>query len=207
MEITSLFVCKRILLFFSPWHSFFVRSVPLIFDWVGGRWKRRHSSLQVLYCYCWFNSRRRIFWFEWIVFFLSRSFVFCFFSPFPAQSEGMKLVFATKFIFIPDVRCARMPEYWLGKWFDVLMVDVSNREKELAKNMLSLWCSERSQLFVWAAQASHLIVGVVCVCGFTLYSGRLKVQTPNNNGRTSEIYLLSFLVSLWKSQGENSLKS
>lgn len=100
-----------------------------------------------------------------------------------------------------------MPEYWLGKWFDVLMVDVSNREKELAKNMLSLWCLERSQLFVWAAQASHLIVGVVCVCGFTLYSGRLKVQTPNNNGRTSEIYLLSFLVSLWKSQGENSLKS
>lgn len=36
MEITSLFVCKRILLFFSPWHSFFVRSVPLIFDWVVG---------------------------------------------------------------------------------------------------------------------------------------------------------------------------
>lgn len=67
------------------------------------------------------------------------SFSVSFFFFFRANScrstqRGNEISFLNKIYFHSGCDGARMPNI-AGKWFDVLMVDVSNREKELVKNM------------------------------------------------------------------------
>lgn len=102
MEITSLFVCKRILLFFSPWHSFFVRSVPLIFDWVGGGGGGKGGIQVYKCCIATVDSTQDEGYFDLseLFFFLSRSFVFCFVSfTFSGTKWGNEISFRNKIHF------------------------------------------------------------------------------------------------------------